>query len=113
MSRFALLVMAIVLYAVLFAPPARSAETEQPVLIYSSWTKFCLKRPNDEQVCFTGIEGRIEASAIPWVSAILIESEDQTKRLLRITLPLGVELEPGTRLIVDRRGPVGGAHVPC
>ena len=46
------------------APPQAQAEQQQqPQLIYSPWTKFCLKNnndPNAKQVCFTGKDARIE-----------------------------------------------------
>ncbi len=115
MCRFALFISATVLYALLFTPLAPGAETEQPVLIYSSWTKFCLKgqEADAEQFCYTGTEGRMEASARPLVSAILIEPEDQRKRVLRITVLLGVRLEPGTRLIVDRKEPMASPYLVC
>src|SRR5262245_57336601 len=43
------------------APPA--AAGEQPQLIFSPWTKFCLKgqEANAKQVCFTGKDGRVES----------------------------------------------------
>ena len=81
---------------------ARPSGDEQPQLIYSPWTKFCLKgqEANAKQVCFTGKDGRIE-SGMPVVAAVLIEPEGEPKKILRITLPLGMQLVHGTR--VDRR----------
>ena len=87
-------------------PPRRSAAGatgEQPQLIFSPWTKFCLKgqEANAKQVCFTGKDGRVE-SGMPVVAAVLIEPEGEPKKILRVTLPLGMSLQPGTRVIVDR-----------
>ena len=54
-------------------------------LIYSPWTKFCLKGSqgsagsNAKQVCFTGKDARIE-SGMPVVAAVLIEPEGQERR---------------------------------
>src|SRR5437879_4966497 len=55
------------------APPPAAAEAQQPQLIYSPWTKFCLKgqETNAQQVCFTGKDGRIE-SGMPVIAAVLI-----------------------------------------
>ena len=73
-------------------------------LIYSPWTKFCLKNqndPNSKQVCFTGKDARIE-SGMPVVAAVLIEPEGEPKKILRVTLPLGMQLIHGTRVIIDQ-----------
>src|SRR5499426_1367393 len=86
------------------APPAeqQQAQSVEPQLIFSPWTKFCLKgqEANAKQVCFTGKDGRVE-SGMPVVAAVLIEPENDPKKVLRVTLPLGMSLQPGTRVIVD------------
>jgi invasion protein IalB len=91
-------------------PPA----AEQPQLIFSPWTKFCLKgqEANAKQVCFTGKDGRVE-SGMPVVAAVLIEPENDPKKILRVTLPLGMSLQPGTRVIVDQGQPMTGPYVIC
>jgi invasion protein IalB len=91
-------------------PPA----AEQPQLIFSPWTKFCLKgqEANAKQVCFTGKDGRVE-SGMPVVAAVLIEPENEPKKILRVTLPLGMSLQPGTRVIVDQGQPMTGPYVIC
>src|SRR5262249_53099159 len=71
------------------APAQGQGEQQQQVqLIYSPWTKFCLKgqnnEPNAKQVCFTGKDARIE-SGMPVVAAVLIEPEGEPKKLLRVT----------------------------
>jgi invasion protein IalB len=87
---------------------------EQPQLIFSPWTKFCLKgqEANAKQVCFTGKDGRVE-SGMPVVAAVLIEPENDTKKVLRVTLPLGMSIQPGTRVIVDNGQPMTGPYVIC
>src|SRR5579871_1290309 len=87
------------------APPqqAQGQQQDQQVqLIYSPWTKFCLKGPeaNAKQICFTGKDGRIE-SGQQIVSAVVIEPEGEPKKLLRVTVPLGMKLVDGTRIMVD------------
>jgi len=91
--------------------PAQAAE---PQLIFSPWTKFCLKgqEANAKQVCFTGKDGRVE-SGMPVVAAVLIEPEGETKKILRVTLPLGMSIQPGTRVIVDQGQPMTGQYVIC
>ena len=97
------------------APAQGQAQgTEQPQLIFSPWTKFCLKgqEANAKQVCFTGKDGRVE-SGMPVVAAVLIEPENDTKKVLRVTLPLGMSIQPGTRVIVDQGQPMTGPYVIC
>jgi invasion protein IalB len=103
------------------AQPAPQAQQppggeQQVQLIYSPWTKFCLKgqEANAKQVCFTGKDARIE-SGMPVVAAVLIEPEGDpnTKKILRVTLPLGMQLVHGTRAIVDQNQPMTAPYVIC
>ena len=98
------------------APPPQppAGEAQQPQLIYSPWTKFCLKgqEANAQQVCFTGKDGRIE-SGMPVIAAVLIEPEGDSKKVLRVTLPLGMQLPQGTRAIVDQGQPMTAPYMIC
>jgi invasion protein IalB len=89
-------------------------DQQQVQLIYSPWTKFCLKGqdPNAKQVCFTGKDARIE-SGMPVVAAVLIEPESEPKKILRVTLPLGMQLIHGTRVIIDQNQPMTAPYVIC
>jgi len=92
----------------------RIPQNQLPNLVYSPWTKFCLKgkEVNAKQVCFTGRDGRGE-SGKPVVAAVLIEPENDPKKVLRVTLPLGMSIQPGTRVIVDNGQPMTGRYVIC
>jgi len=99
--------------------PAQGGAPAQPQdqqiqLIYAPWTKFCLKGQdaNAKQVCFTGKDGRIE-SGQPVVAAVIIEPEGEPKKILRVTLPLGMQLVHGTRIIVDNNQPLQSPYVIC
>jgi invasion protein IalB len=98
------------------APPAAGgqADQQQVQLIYAPWTKFCLKGQDAaaKQVCFTGKDGRIE-SGQPVVAAVIIEPEGEPKKILRVTLPLGMQLVHGTRVIVDNNPPAQSPYVIC
>jgi invasion protein IalB len=85
-----------------------------PQLIYAPWTKFCLKGQdaNAKQVCFIGKDGRIE-SGQPVIAAVIIEPEGEPKKILRVTLPLGMQLIHGTRIIVDGNPPLQSPYVIC
>jgi len=89
-------------------------QDQQIQLIYAPWTKFCLKGQdaNAKQVCFTGKDGRIE-SGQPVVAAVIIEPEGEPKKILRVTLPLGMQLVHGTRIIVDNNQPLQSPYVIC
>jgi invasion protein IalB len=92
---------------------------QQVQLIFSPWTKFCLKGqpgqppdPNAKEVCFTGKDARVE-SGQPVAAAVLIEPQGADKKLLRVTLPLGMQLHHGTRIIVDNNPPQQAEYVIC
>ncbi len=97
-------------------PPAAGAQPadQQVQLIYAPWTKFCLKGQDAgaKQVCFTGKDGRIE-SGQPVIAAVIIEPEGEPKKILRVTLPLGMQLVHGTRVIVDGNAPAQSPYVIC
>jgi len=108
------------------APPAQAGQPgqasggdQQVQLIFSPWTKFCLKGqpgqpvdPNAKEVCFTGKDARVE-SGQPVVAAVLIEPQGMDKKLLRVTLPLGMQLAHGTRVIIDQNQPMTAPYVIC
>jgi invasion protein IalB len=98
------------------APPAAGGQPadQQVQLIYAPWTKFCLKGQDAgaKQVCFTGKDGRIE-SGQPVIAAVIIEPEGEPKKILRVTLPLGMQLVHGTRVIVDNNPPAQSPYVIC
>ena len=101
------------------APAAQAPGNQQVQLVFSPWTKFCLKGapgqapdPNAKEVCFTGKDARVE-SGQPVAAAVIIEPEGQDKKLLRITLPLGMQLVHGTRVIIDQNQPMTAPYVIC
>jgi invasion protein IalB len=100
-------------------PPQGQAGQQQVQLIFSPCTKFCLKGqpgqapdPNAKQICFTGKDARIE-SGMPVVAAVLIEPEGQERKILRVTLPLGMQLAHGTRVIIDQNQPLTAPYAIC
>jgi invasion protein IalB len=94
--------------------PAAAPADQQVQLIYAPWTKFCLKGQDAKakQVCFTGKDGRIE-SGQPVIAAVIIEPEGEPKKILRVTLPLGMQLVHGTRIIIDNNPPQQSPYVIC
>ena len=90
------------------------AQPSMPQLIYSPWAKFCGKGQDAaaKQVCFTGKDARTEAGQ-PVIAAALIEPDGEPKKLFRITLPSPLQLQYGTRVIVDQQAPLTGPFFTC
>jgi invasion protein IalB len=102
------------------APPAgaqaaASAGNEVPPLMYSPWTKVCAKgeAADAKQVCFTGKEGRLPDNGMMVIGAVVVEQDGSPNKMLRITVPLGMMVQPGTRLIVDQGQPMSAPFAVC
>ena len=92
-----------------------TAPADQPPIVYSPWTKFCGKDNNNpaaKEVCLTVKEARLETGQF-LAGAALIEQQGEEKRLFRITLPLGMQLPQGTRLLLDKEQPMQGRYIVC
>ena len=82
---------------------AQAQATGEPLkVVYSSWTKFCLKGSDAKEFCYTRLDGKTEAGHEA-VAAMVIEPTGQATKTLRIVLPLGMQLAPGTRIAVDNK----------
>ncbi len=92
--------------------PSTTAEMQQ--LIYSPWAKFCGKGGGSgaKEVCFTGKDARTEAGQ-PVVAVVLIETEGEPRRALRVTLPSSLQPQFGTRLVIDKEQPICSAFLTC
>src|SRR5450759_2452097 len=96
------------------AAPAPQACAEQPPqLMYSPWLKVCGKGPetNNKQVCVITKDGRLE-NGMPVAVVQLFEPEGEAK-VLRVTVPLGMQLAHGTRLIIDQGQAVQEPYKIC
>jgi invasion protein IalB len=97
------------------APADQQAATQpdQPPVVYSPWTKFCGKDNGQaKEVCLTVKEARLETGQF-LAGAALIEQQGEEKKLFRITLPLGMQLPQGTRLLLDKEQPLQGRYIVC
>ena len=99
------------------AQQAAPGETVQ--LIFSPWTRYCAKGPTEQsseirtkEVCFTASDGHL-TSGQKLVIALLIEPEGTDTKLLRVTLPLGVALVPGARIVIDEKEAMTAPFVVC
>ncbi len=87
-------------------PQQQAAGSEQPPqLMYSPWMKVCGKGPdtNNKQVCVITKDGRLE-NGMPVAVVQLFEPEGEPK-VLRVTVPLGMQLQHGTRVLIDQDQP--------
>jgi invasion protein IalB len=97
------------------APQEQAAPAgEAPQLIFSPWVKLCNKDadPKAKRICVTVKDGRVESGLLV-VSVAIIEMDGEQKKLLRMSLPYGVALQHGTRLIVDQGRPATSPFVTC
>jgi invasion protein IalB len=93
------------------SPPGQAG---QPQLMYSPWIKICNKgnEPNAKQVCVTAKDGRLE-NGMPVAAVALIEPQGEARKLMRITVPLGMQLQHGTRMIIDQDAPSTAPYFMC
>ena len=99
------------------AAPAQPAQPEQhaadPQLMYSPWMKVCGKGPdtNNKQVCVITKDGRLE-NGMP-VAIVQLFSPEGEAKVLRVTVPLGMQLAHGTRMIIDQGTPAQQPYKIC
>jgi invasion protein IalB len=108
------------------APPTQPAPDEsaqngqqQLRLTASPWTKYCangLAGKSSEitakEVCFTASDAHLP-SGQKLVIALLIEPKGSDAKLLRVTLPLGVALVPGARIVIDEKEAMTAPYEVC
>jgi len=96
------------------AAQPNAAEPQQFQVSYSPWMKFCFNahETQGQLGCFTGMDGKLQ-SGVRAVAAVLIEREGEAKKLLRLILPLGAQLPPGTRVIIDQAQPMSAPYIIC
>lgn len=78
-----------------------------PQLIYRSWTKLCPPKYDADPAagtCMIFMEGRELRGALV-VRATLLEVEGEAKKALIVSFVYGVDLQSGTRVVVDQ-GPL-------
>ncbi len=100
-------------------PPASTAPAETTQMIFSPWTRYCTKGPAQQpsdagarEVCFTAADGHL-ATGQKLAIALLIEPTGSDTKLLRVTLPLGVALVPGARIVIDEKDAMTAPYVAC
>jgi invasion protein IalB len=103
------------------AAPAETVQNGQQhmQMIFSPWARYCAKGPTGQsseirakEVCFTAADGHL-TSGQKLVIALLIEPERADTKLLRVTLPLGVALVPGARIVIDEKEAMTAPYIVC
>jgi invasion protein IalB len=91
----------------------QAAAQAQPQLMYSPWMKVCGKGQDTggKQVCVLTKDGRLE-NGMPVAVVQLFEPEGQPK-MMRVTVPLGMQIQHGTRLIIDQSPPANEPYKIC
>jgi len=99
--------------------PGETAPNSQVQVTASPWTRYCAENLTEQlsgisakKVCFTASDGHL-ASGQKLVIALLIEPEGGDTKLLRVTLPLGVALVPGARIVIDDKAAITAPYVVC
>jgi invasion protein IalB len=94
-------------------PQQQAGAETPPQLMYSPWLKVCGKGPetNNKQVCVITKDGRLE-NGMPVAIVQLFEPEGEAK-VLRVTVPLGMQLQHGTRMVIDQDPPTQEPYKIC
>lgn len=91
---------------------ALSSDAGQPQLLYSPWTKICDKDSRGNEVCLVIEEVRLDTGQFV-ASAVLMEPQGESRQILRVTVPLGVQLQPGSRVVIDEGKPAQRPYAIC
>jgi len=96
------------------APGQQAGLPEQPQLMYSPWVKICGKgqEAGAKEVCVLTKDGRLE-NGMPVAVVQLFEPQGDARKLLRVTVPLGMQLQHGTRVIIDQGTPQTAPYSIC
>ena len=94
-------------------PEQKQTPPGEPHIVFTAWTKVCPKeqQTSTKHVCFTTKDGRVDGNLV--VAAVIVEPEGEKRKILRITLPLGMALQPGTRVVIDQGQPMNAPYVIC
>jgi invasion protein IalB len=79
---------------------------------YGDWNKFCSRTPGTGLVCRTTISGTWDTGQ-PAVRADLIERQGDGEARLQLFLPVGLYLQAGVKLSVDRGASYQIPYVWC
>jgi invasion protein IalB len=99
--------------AILVAARLSAATLTPQIQAFSEhWTKLCQRQQtkNSYQICIVGETRRVGATNF---SAMLIEAASTAKKILRLTLPLGMDLRRGATVSIDHKWPINAPYSMC
>jgi invasion protein IalB len=99
---------------------AASNGRPQVQLIFTPWTRYCAKGLTEKsseirskEVCFTASDGHLPSGQKMVIALVIEPEEGGDAKLLRVTLPLGVALVPGARIVIDEKDAMTAPFVVC
>jgi invasion protein IalB len=95
--------------------PQVAALPDDPSVVYSPWTKLCFKDEKSQQVketCLTVKQASMQSGQFV-AGAALLEPVGEEWKVLRITMPLGMQLPQGIRVLLDGDQPMTGRFGVC
>jgi invasion protein IalB len=95
------------------AQPPQQQQVQQPEVVFSPWVKLCNKdSPNGKQTCMVIKNGRVGPGSLV-VSVALVEVEGEMRKMLRLSMPYGLAVQHGTRMIIDDATPATSPFITC
>jgi invasion protein IalB len=95
--------------------PQVAALPDDPSVVYSPWTKLCFKDekgPQVKETCLTVKQASLQNGQFV-AGAALMEPVGEEWKVLRITMPLGMQLPQGIRVLLDGDQPMTGRFGVC
>jgi invasion protein IalB len=96
-------------------PPAEQAagEGQQMQIMLTPWTKICGKdQEANKEICLTTQEARADTGQL-LASALVREVQDDPKKQFIVSVPVGMLLRPGMRVVLDQNAPQPIAYSVC
>jgi invasion protein IalB len=96
------------------ARPQVAALPDDPSVVYSPWTKFCFRDEKNQQkeTCLTVKQASLQNGQFV-AGAALIEPVGEELKVFRVTMPLGMQLPQGIRVLLDGDQPMTGRFGVC
>jgi invasion protein IalB len=96
-------------------PPSEQAagDAQQMQIMLTPWTKICGKdQEANKEICLTTQEARADTGQL-LASALVREVQDDPKKQFIVSVPVGMLLRPGMRVVVDQAAPQPIAYSVC
>lgn len=98
------------------APAAQQQQPPQSVAvpgINTPWTKVCGSDPaSNKEICMTTQDFTAETGQ-PLASAAIREVKDDPNKKFIVSVPVGMLLQPGTRVVIDQQPPLALKYEIC